>query len=87
MAEARRLSPQATFPVLVDDRGLPRVRCTSGNPLDPPDDELGDDIAGTPWLWFTPAAVATVNPTDRPLPAFPAIDLETGAAAQIPARH
>ncbi len=78
---------QAGTAVLVDDRGLPRVRCTTGNPLDPPDDALGDDIAGTPWRWFAPSAVATVNPADRPLAAFPAIDLNSGAAAQIPARH
>ena len=78
---------QAGSAVLVDDRGIPRVRCTSGNPLDPPDDALGDDLAGKPWRWFTPSAVATVNPADRPLPAFPAIDLESGAAVQIPARH
>lgn len=78
---------QAGSAVLVDARGLPKVRCTSGNPLEPPDDALGDDLAGTPWRWFAPSAVATVNPTDRPLPAFPAIDLESGAAVQIPARH
>ena len=78
---------QAGTAVLVDDRGVPRVRCTSGNPLDPPDDSLGEDLAGTPWRWFTPSAVATVNPADQPLAAFPAIDLESGAAAQIPPRH
>ena len=78
---------QAGSAVLVDDRGVPRVRCTSGNPLDPPDDPLGDDLAGKPWRWFTPSAVATVNPADRPLPAFPAIDMESGAAVQIPIRH
>ena len=52
-----------------------------------PDNALGDDLAGKPWRWFTPSAVATVNPADHPLPAFAAIDLESGAAVQIPARH
>jgi hypothetical protein len=78
---------QAGSGVLVDDRGIPRVRCTSGNPLEPPDDTLGDDLAGDAWRWFTPSAVATVTPAERPMNAFAVVDLDSGTMIQIPARH
>lgn len=78
---------QAGSAVLVDDRGVPRVRCTGGNPLAPPAAALGDDVTGTPWRWFAASTVATVTPADRPLAGFAVVDLETGAAAEVPARH
>ena len=78
---------QAGSAVLVDDARPAQGALHQRQPARTPDDALGDDLAGTPWRWFAPSAVATVNPADRPLPAFPAIDLESGAAVQIPARH
>jgi hypothetical protein len=78
---------QAGSAVLVDDRGLPRVRCTSGNPLEPHTGALGENLAGTPWRWFAPSAVANVGPAALPLATFTAIDLDSGAAVRIPARH
>ncbi|MGA4838362.1 DUF6777 domain-containing protein [Streptomyces sp. G45] len=59
---------QAGTAVLVDDRGLPRVRCACGNPLKPP-------VAfrqtprhhGQPWTGFRPTQVIVVVPAPRPI--------------------
>lgn len=52
---------QAGTPVLVDRAGLPRVKCSCGNPLLPP--EQGGDVAleGKRWENFDPAAVIEVD--------------------------
>ncbi len=52
--------------VLVDDRGLPRVRCACGNPLKPP-----VALKGTPrhqgeqWSGYRPAQVVVVTPAPK----------------------
>ncbi|MBC9713791.1 hypothetical protein H9Y04_14565 [Streptomyces sp. TRM66268-LWL] len=55
---------QAGTAVLVDNRGLPRVRCACGNPLTPPA-ELHKDAThhGQPWQGYHPANVIVVKPS------------------------
>ncbi|MGW1766179.1 DUF6777 domain-containing protein [Streptomyces sp. NPDC002073] len=55
---------QAGTAVLVDDYGLPRVRCACGNPLMPPVEGGGSSNTGTPWPGFQPAQVVVIKPTD-----------------------
>ncbi|WP_176710199.1 DUF6777 domain-containing protein [Streptomyces sp. Wb2n-11] len=66
---------QAGTAVLVDDRGVPRVRCACGNPLLPPDTLQGTvRRTGTPWPGFRPTNVVTVKPAARPVDAFVMFD-------------
>ncbi|MFI6938136.1 DUF6777 domain-containing protein [Streptomyces sp. NPDC050418] len=55
---------QAGTAVLVDNRGLPRVRCACGNPLTPPA-ELRNDAKhqGQPWRGYHPTTVVVVKPS------------------------
>ncbi|MFF7340955.1 DUF6777 domain-containing protein [Streptomyces sp. NPDC008163] len=67
---------QAGTAVMVDVRGLPRVRCVCGNPLDPPDGS-GDATAGTGERWegFDPARTVVVEPAARPVAELVIADL------------
>ncbi|MEU9138713.1 DUF6777 domain-containing protein [Streptomyces sp. NPDC048404] len=54
---------QAGTAVLVDNRGVPRVRCACGNPLGRPTATDGNpDTRGRPWSGYRPARVVTVRP-------------------------
>ncbi|WP_206343139.1 DUF6777 domain-containing protein [Streptomyces mesophilus] len=55
---------QAGSAVLVDNRGLPRVRCACGNPLTPPA-ALHKDAThhGQPWQGYHPTNVIVVKPS------------------------
>ncbi|MGW0563890.1 DUF6777 domain-containing protein [Streptomyces sp. NPDC003016] len=69
---------QAGTAVLVDDRGVPRVRCACGNPLLPPVALQGAvKRRGDPWPGFRPANVVTVRPAARPVDAFVLFDPES----------
>ncbi|WWR50636.1 DUF6777 domain-containing protein [Streptomyces sp. SCSIO 30461] len=66
---------QAGTAVLVDERGLPRVRCACGNPLSPPVEVQGDPKrTGTSWSGFDQARVVTVRPASRTVDAFVVLD-------------
>ncbi|MFC8536512.1 DUF6777 domain-containing protein [Streptomyces sp. NPDC057249] len=67
---------QAGTAVMVDDRGLPRVRCVCGNPLDPPAGP-GGPAAGTGERWegFDPARTVVVEPAARPVTELVIADL------------
>lgn len=55
---------QAGTAVLVDDHGLPRVRCACGNPLKPPNAHQGSwNDKGKPWPGFRGDRVVVVRPT------------------------
>ncbi|WP_261720135.1 DUF6777 domain-containing protein [Streptomyces sp. FZ201] len=57
---------QAGTAVLVDDRGLPRVRCACGNPLGPPRAPHGSPGAkGEAWPGYRPEEVVVVTPAPR----------------------
>ncbi|WP_405571679.1 DUF6777 domain-containing protein [Streptomyces phaeochromogenes] len=57
---------QAGTAVLVDNRGVPRVRCACGNPLKPPVALQGTPGRnGSPWSGYQPAKVVVVTPAPR----------------------
>jgi hypothetical protein len=69
---------QAGTPVLIDDRGVPRTRCASGNPLTPRQRESGGvTYLGDPWPGFEPDALVAIEPGDA-VDVFVLVDVETG---------
>jgi hypothetical protein len=85
VATARQSVLQAGTAVLVDDTGLPVVRCACGNPLTAPQvtNLPGAEFLGTPWAGFDPTRAVVVTAGDR-VGAFTLVDLETGASFQRP---
>ncbi|MER7563604.1 DUF6777 domain-containing protein [Streptomyces sp. NPDC097941] len=67
---------QAGTAVLVDHRGVPRVRCAGGNPLTPPVAMRGGAVAGgRPWPGYRPDQVVEVTPSEQVLTDLTIIDL------------
>ncbi|MFJ4681751.1 DUF6777 domain-containing protein [Streptomyces sp. NPDC088789] len=57
---------QTGTPVLVDDRGVPRLRCDCGNPLTPPVAARDTRAtSGEQWSGYRPARVVVVRPAPR----------------------
>ncbi|MFJ3974036.1 DUF6777 domain-containing protein [Streptomyces sp. NPDC090021] len=55
---------QAGTAVLVDDHGMPRVRCGCGNPLGSPRSAKGSPVhKGAPWNGYQPNQVVVIEPT------------------------
>jgi hypothetical protein len=52
---------QAGTAVLVDERGVPRVRCACGNPLLPPETRLLARYEGREWPTFSSEAVTVIH--------------------------
>ncbi|MEV4442034.1 DUF6777 domain-containing protein [Streptomyces sp. NPDC049577] len=70
---------QAGTAVLVDDRGVPRVRCACGNPLGPPVAANGTPKAkGQSWDAYKPSDVIVVDPADSVMESFIVYDPATG---------
>lgn len=66
---------QAGTAVLVDDRGVPRVRCACGNPLEPPAPTRGGAGArGTPWYGYRPNKVIVVAPAPHAVASITIVD-------------
>ncbi|MEU4165489.1 DUF6777 domain-containing protein [Streptomyces sp. NPDC026665] len=66
---------QAGTAVLVDDRGVPRVRCACGNPLGRPTAlDANPDTRGTPWSGYRPAEVVMVTPAPDAITAITIVD-------------
>ncbi|MER8186398.1 DUF6777 domain-containing protein [Kitasatospora sp. NPDC094015] len=77
---------EAGTDVMVDDRGLPRVRCACGNPLLPPGPDSGTvDYSGTPWSGFHSESVVVVTPASKPITNFVLFDPQSGGNATRPA--
>ncbi|MCZ7631438.1 MAG: hypothetical protein M5U19_21350 [Microthrixaceae bacterium] len=70
---------QAGTAVMVDDRGVPRVKCNCGNPLTEPEPvALADvELTGDRWADFDPGAVVTVRPGE-PVDELTLCNLRTG---------
>jgi hypothetical protein len=47
--------------VLIDDRGVPRVRCACGNPLAEPQSASKPEFTGTAWKTFKKTSLVTVQ--------------------------
>ncbi|NDV10849.1 LCCL domain protein [Rhodococcus sp. IEGM 248] len=75
---------QAGTAVLVDDRGVPRVRCQCGNPLLPPQPTTAaPTYSGQRWPGFAPDKIIVVQPTPAPVTQFTVINVATGAPVVI----
>ncbi|MFE9408133.1 DUF6777 domain-containing protein [Streptomyces sp. NPDC006704] len=71
---------QAGTAVLVDDRGLPRVRCACGNPLLPPVAQKGTPKrTGEAWPGYQPSNVVVVAPAAQVVNKFVVYDSDHGA--------
>nr|WP_248297238.1 DUF6777 domain-containing protein [Streptomyces sp. S1D4-11] len=62
--------------VLVDNRGVPRVRCAGGNPLNPPVvSRTTPGTQGQPWSGFRPGNVVVVTPASTAIRNITIIDI------------
>lgn len=78
-AAPRQSVLQAGSTVLVDDRGVPRVRCACGNPLLAPEPTgVTPRYQGAPWNGFTESGLSVIVPQENPLDVFSLVDLPTG---------
>lgn len=76
---------QAGTAVMIDERGVPRVRCACGNPLLPPIAQAGTtQYTGDPWPGFDPGALGAVTPGE-PTDVFILTDIDTGRPFTRPA--
>ncbi|MEO3765013.1 DUF6777 domain-containing protein [Streptomyces sp. B8F3] len=70
---------QAGTAVMVDDTGVPRVRCASGSPLTAPEKLSGNDrYGGTGWRGYRPSRTVVVTPAGRALSRLVIVDVTTG---------
>ncbi|MFJ8029171.1 DUF6777 domain-containing protein [Streptomyces sp. NPDC096032] len=67
---------QAGTAVLVDDRGVPRVRCACGNPLGPPGSARGVGVSGSAWSTYEPNQVVVVTPAPRAVASLTLLDAD-----------
>ncbi|MFD8595683.1 DUF6777 domain-containing protein [Kitasatospora sp. NPDC059646] len=74
---------QSGTAVLVDNQGLPRVRCACGNPLLAPTGS-GNTYTGTAWTSFQPNGVVTVTPAAAPVTQIVLVDQATGSQFDRP---
>nr|WP_202458270.1 DUF6777 domain-containing protein [Streptomyces sp. SID5464] len=62
---------QAGTAVLVDDRGMPRVRCACGNPLSAPvAQQSAPKTTGDAWPGYKQSNVVAVTPAPKPVDVF-----------------
>lgn len=79
---------QAGTAVLVDTRGVPRVRCACGNPLTPPAATRGNrGTRGRSWSGYRPAQVVVVAPTAGVITNITIIDVADNAWIERPFGH
>ncbi|MFJ3438519.1 DUF6777 domain-containing protein [Streptomyces cyaneofuscatus] len=69
---------QAGTAVLVDDRGVPRVRCACGNPLLPPVAQEDPKQTGKAWPGYRASEVVVVQPASKPVDEFMMVDPANG---------
>ncbi|MET7571403.1 DUF6777 domain-containing protein [Streptomyces sp. NPDC005492] len=78
---------QAGTAVLVDDRGVPRVRCACGNPLKAGVAGAGSTTSGRPWSGFRPAEVVVVTPAPQVITNVTIIDIVHHTWIERPLGH
>lgn len=76
---------QAGTSVMVDTRGLPRVRCACGNPLGRPA-VAGGAVAGVGAKWdgYDPARIVVVEPAAKAVTDLVIVDVEQGVWIERP---
>lgn len=74
---------QAGTAVLIDDLGVPRVRCACGNPLLPPVLTSAPTYTGPRWPGFSPTTVVVVRPATSPMTTVTVIDTKTGTTVVV----
>ncbi|WP_229825388.1 DUF6777 domain-containing protein [Streptomyces sindenensis] len=84
-ANAYQAVLQAGTAVLVDDRGVPRVRCACGNPLLPPVAQDDPRQTGKAWPGYRASDVVVVQPSEKPVKEFVMVDPENGDWFKRPA--
>gem|GEM_PF-1971223 len=82
-ATPRQSVLQAGTAVLIDNYGLPRVRCYCGNPLLPPVPSTSPTYTGPKWPGFSPTTVVVVQPASNPMTTVTVIDTKTGTTVVI----
>ncbi|OSY50943.1 hypothetical protein BG846_03423 [Streptomyces fradiae ATCC 10745 = DSM 40063] len=75
---------QAGTAVMIDEYGVPRVRCVCGNPLDRPQVERPEKVVGKTWPGFRAEEVVIVEPAPTPVPTFTVVDPATGERVERP---
>ncbi|MFL6114988.1 MAG: DUF6777 domain-containing protein [Catenulispora sp.] len=69
---------QAGTAVLVDNHGVPRVRCACGNPLMPPATLSSETFTGPAWSAFRPQNVVIIQPAPVQITVIVLFDPTTG---------
>ncbi|WP_330766856.1 hypothetical protein QWW32_17165 [Rhodococcus sp. M8-20] len=70
--------------VLVDDRGVPRVRCAPGSPLLSPVLSSGQDLEGEGWSGLDEERLFVVQPGAAPVGELTVVDVTTGNLLAVP---
>jgi hypothetical protein len=88
VANAKAAVLQAGTAVLVDQYGIPRARCSCGNPLAPPRPLPGGyTYHGDPWPGFDPTTViVVVNVNNVVINNFVVVDLNGGFFGRTPSK-
>ncbi|MGD1218960.1 DUF6777 domain-containing protein [Streptomyces krungchingensis] len=74
--------------VLVDDRGVPRVRCACGNPIGTPAARgSGSGTRGTPWSGYRPTQVVEVAPAPTVITGLTIVDVDDHQWIERPTGH
>ncbi len=63
---------------MVDDLGIPRVRCACGNPLAEPEEAASPEFSGEQWQDFDSGRLAAVAPAAEPIETFELTNVNTG---------
>lgn len=76
---------QSGTAVLVDQYGVPRVRCSCGNPLAPPKAVSKPVYTGDRWQWWSPGRITVIQTTTVIIDPFVLTDIPTGTIFTRPA--
>ena len=77
---------QAGTAVMVDDRGVPRVRCACGNPLTEPESiSSSRKFKGQRWESFDDKRLVAVSASRKPVKSFKLVNVKTGKPYDVAA--
>lgn len=84
-ATAQHSVLQAGTTVLIDKYGVPRARCSSGNPLTPASPPATTRYVGPTWSGFSPTAITTITPAAAEVAEFTLVNPSTNEIIYRPA--